>query len=366
MSTMNNNSLGDSKYSVLLLGKTQAGKSTFIGHYTESKTGKLEQFAVRSNLPEYEVYDNNTGAPIDTHTLSQRLQDSDDYKDIENVRETFLRMAPLDPKVVPEEPFVIRFLDTPGINDTNYRDIEHAQTIIDEIVRIKSFNLIFVVISIHPAIHKEQSVAFDYYSRVIKALQGHHSNVVFLYTHVKYEDCHQNNTKHQTNLQQKHKAFSYLFRERGNVAPEGEIDLQTDIKQDVELYPFYTIDHSIRERPVIQCMIQKTIREIHQKAVWSQPASGRRQSQRRERLQRLHVGQQTNLGQQHSAESVRSAASEQEGAAVGSVEAVEAAAVGKDTQDEDTGEYSFTATSVVKYDSDSDDGEEKGESVKEE
>lgn len=258
------------------LSKTTRTRSTTltgdkIGHYTESKTGKLEQFAVRSNLPEYEVYDNNTGAPIDTHTLSQRLQDSDDYKDIENVRETFLRMAPLDPKVVPEEPFVIRFLDTPGINDTNYRDIEHAQTIIDEIVRIKSFNLIFVVISIHPAIHKEQSVAFDYYSRVIKALQGHHSNVVFLYTHVKYEDCHQNNTKHQTNLQQKHKAFSYLFRERGNVAPEGEIDLQTDIKQDVELYPFYTIDHSIRERPVIQCMIQKTIREIHQKAVWSQP-----------------------------------------------------------------------------------------------
>ncbi|KAF9297705.1 hypothetical protein BGZ74_009683 [Mortierella antarctica] len=212
-----------------LLSDLQLDRTTLtgdkIGHYTESKTGKLEQFAVRSNLPEYEVYDNNTGAPIDTHTLSQRLQDSDDYKDIVNVRETFLRMAPLDPKVVPEEPFVIRFLDTPGFNDTNYRDIEHAETIIDEIVRIKSFNLIFVVISIHPAIHKEQSVAFDYYSGVIKALQGHHSNVVFLYTHVKYEGCHQNNTKHQTNFQQKHKAFSYLFRERGSVAPEGEIDL---------------------------------------------------------------------------------------------------------------------------------------------
>ncbi|KAF9327689.1 hypothetical protein BG006_009040 [Podila minutissima] len=360
-------SLGDSKYSVLLLEKTQAGKSTFvqfvknyanpqchiswdkIGHYAESKTGKLEKFVVRSNLPEYEVYDNNTSAPIDTHTLGQRLQNSDDYKDI--VR----------------------------INDTYYRDIEHAKTIIGEMVRIKSFNLIVVVINIHPAIHKEKSLAFDYYARVIEALQGHYFNVVFLYTHVKYEDCHQSNTKHQTNLQQKHKAFSYLFRERGKVTSEGEIDLKTDIKQDVELYPFYTIDHSTRGRPVVQCMIRKTIQEILQKAVWSQSVPLDASTENLERVfairhpdegnqkrrERLHAGQQANLGQQRSAESVRSPAPEQEGAAVGSVEAVEAAVVGKGTRDEDTGEYYFAATSVVKYDSDSDDGEEeKGESLK--
>ncbi|KAI9242874.1 MAG: hypothetical protein BYD32DRAFT_402060 [Podila humilis] len=281
----------DCQYSVLLLGRTQAGKSTFvqfvknyanprylinwdkIGHYVGSKTGKIEQFVVRTDLPEHEVYDDDTGAPIDIHTLSQNFQDADDYKDRVGVRATFLRQVPRDPKAAPEKDVVIRFLDTPGINDTNFRDIEHAKTIIDEMVRIQSFNLIVVVVNSLSPIHREQKVAFDYYARVIQQLQGNHSNVVFLYTHVKYEECHQNNVKHQTDFQQKHKAFSRLFRGLGEVAPDGGINLEAGMEKDVELYPYYTIEHSIKDRPVIQCMIRKTLRKILQEAVSARPVA---------------------------------------------------------------------------------------------
>ncbi|KAG0097733.1 hypothetical protein BGZ93_002082 [Podila epicladia] len=99
-------------------------------------------------------------------------------------------------------------------------------------------------------------------------------------------------------------------------------------------------------------MIRKTIRDIPQKAMLTQPVP---LGTRAEILERV----QSYLGQQHSAEIVRSAASEQEGAAVGSVEAVEVAVVGKGTQDEDAGKHCFTTTSIMTYDTDSDDGEEE-------
>ncbi|KAF9367077.1 hypothetical protein CPB97_006371, partial [Podila verticillata] len=140
-------------------------------------------------------------------------------------------------------------------------------------VRIQSFNLIVVVVNSLSPIHREQKVAFDYYARVIQELQGNHSNVVFRYTHVKYEEYHQNNAKHQTNPQQKYKAFSRLFRGLGEVAPDGGINLEAGMEKDVELYPYYTTEHSIRDRPVIQCMIRKTLRKILQEAVSAQPVA---------------------------------------------------------------------------------------------
>lgn len=100
-------------------------------------------------------------------------------------------------------------MDTLGINETNYRDIEHAQSIIKEIVEAKAFNLIVIVNIEHP-IHMEQQVAFNYYLRVIHALQGHHNNVVFVDTHVPYKCRHQHNAGHSERMDKAHRAFSCL------------------------------------------------------------------------------------------------------------------------------------------------------------
>lgn len=74
--------------------------------------------------------------------------------------------------------FDIRFLDTPGINNTNNRDVEHAKKIIEAMVKGESFNLIIVVIDARFSVSKDLQVAFSYYSRVIHELQGNHNNVV--------------------------------------------------------------------------------------------------------------------------------------------------------------------------------------------
>ncbi|KAF9367939.1 hypothetical protein CPB97_005137, partial [Podila verticillata] len=197
---------GDFNYSVLLLGKTQAGKSTFVqlvkkyvdpdyeidwskvGNHVMSKTGKIEQFVVKSDLPSYEVFYKDSSATINIQDLSQKSEDKHDYAEEISNRKTKFRPAPREPQSPSPEPVTIRFVDTPGINDTYRRDVEHSRSIIDQMVGPRSFNLIVVIVNYLLALHKEQQAAFDYYSRIIHALQGNHSNVVFLYTHVKYAE----------------------------------------------------------------------------------------------------------------------------------------------------------------------------------
>lgn len=76
--------------------------------------------------------------------------------------------------------FDIHFLDTPWINDTNFRDVEHAQRIIAIMIQIWPFNAIIIVIDARFPVSKELQVAFSYYSRVIQKLQGNHNNIVFV------------------------------------------------------------------------------------------------------------------------------------------------------------------------------------------
>lgn len=102
-------------------------------------------------------------------------------------------------------------MDTPGIEDTNRQDEKHAKAIIEKIIELCSVNLIIVNVKCTSTASKYQELAFDYYSKVIQILQGHHSNVIFLHTHVKYEDCHCSNKEH-LNMSKRHEAFSNFFR----------------------------------------------------------------------------------------------------------------------------------------------------------
>lgn len=106
--------LGVLSKTVLMFGKTQAGKSTFIecvknyssqrydidesllGDGFMSKTREPVQFVVTSNLPAYEVLDSN-GTLVDISTLGDKYQDPDDYLDALRDRTTTLRTIPHDP-----------------------------------------------------------------------------------------------------------------------------------------------------------------------------------------------------------------------------------------------------------------------------
>ncbi|KAG0082800.1 hypothetical protein BGZ93_002193, partial [Podila epicladia] len=88
------------KYSILVMGKTQAGKSTLVEHIKNyanpdyaidrsllgngnvSKTDSTRPFYIDSNLPTYEVYRKDTNEVIELKDLATRCEDEDDYRDI--------------------------------------------------------------------------------------------------------------------------------------------------------------------------------------------------------------------------------------------------------------------------------------------
>ncbi|KAF9389850.1 hypothetical protein CPB97_010488 [Podila verticillata] len=277
---------GESEYSILMFGKTQAGKSTFIeyirsyanplytidqgliGNTLQSKTGMTKRFNVTSDLPTYEVSFKDSETPINTDALCAGCNTVEDYADVINNRKTTLKLAQQNPDHGPSEPVTIQFLDTPGINDTNYRDVEHAQEVIKEMIKIRSFNLIVVVVNIDVPIHLEQQVAFRYYSSVIHTLQRDHSNIIFVYTHVEYKCRHRTDTDHQERMDKAHRAFSSLFRDCGDMSREEVMtDLATAMQdKDAYLYPHYTIDLQ-SHRPICKCMMQETLRDILRLAV---------------------------------------------------------------------------------------------------
>ncbi|KAF9330204.1 hypothetical protein BG006_006822 [Podila minutissima] len=283
--------VGESQYSILVFGRTQAGKSTFIefvrnyanpdhaidknliGSSNFSKTETSKEFIVTSDLPSHEVCHEDSHEPIDTEVLCQSCNNMDDYADAINNKKTTCRLAQQNSNHLLERPVTIKFLDTPGINDTNCRDVEHAKRIIDGMLNVKSFNLIVVIVNIKHPIHREQRVAFNYYSRVIHALQGHLSNVVFVYTHVEYKCRHHTNINHHEALDRAHRAFSCLFREGAQPSEDGVSDLAMMTQEsDMDLYPRYVIDLK-KHRPICKCMMQETIRDILRLAVTTPAAS---------------------------------------------------------------------------------------------
>ncbi|KAG0010249.1 hypothetical protein BGZ81_002871, partial [Podila clonocystis] len=216
-----------------------------------SKTHTSRSFTIESNLPSYEVYRHDTGEVLDLHQLAFR-GDEEDYRDI-----VFSRPKDVSMRVVPgdtnntSEILEFSFLDTPGLNGTDDRDSSHALNIINEMINTRSFNLIVIIISYKNPLTQQQQLAFEYYANVFKGL---HTRIMFLHTHVDYADVHHTNTTHHLNMKMKNEALSKMFR---------QYDSETVFDEDnVKEYPSLTIDLVWKKRPVINCLIRNTIRDI--------------------------------------------------------------------------------------------------------
>ncbi|KAF9211056.1 hypothetical protein BGZ59_008581, partial [Podila verticillata] len=262
------------KYSVLVMGKTQAGKSTLVQHIKNyanpgysidlsllgngnlSKTESTRPFFVESNLPAYEAYRKDTGDVINLTDLATRCEDEEDYREILFSREkdVGLRMKPQDDKT-PSETVEFRFLDTPGLNDTNDRDSSHAVNIISEMINTRTFNLIVVIVSYKNPLTQEQQLALEYYADVFKGL---HTKIMFLHTHVDYADVHHTNRTHHLNIKMKNRVLSQIFRRHDNETVFDE--------KNIKEYTNLTIDLVSKKRPVINCLIRNTICEILKEA----------------------------------------------------------------------------------------------------
>ncbi|KAG0031510.1 hypothetical protein BGZ82_006957, partial [Podila clonocystis] len=262
--------LRNSKYSVLVMGKTQAGKSTLVQHIKNyanphhtidrsligngnlSTTKSTQRFQVESNMPLYEAYQIETGEAIDLVDLSNKYEDEEDYRNFVMSRDSAvgMRVSTQDSNG-PSEVVEFQFLDTPGLNDTSESDTAHASNIINEMITTRQFNLIIVIVAYTNPLTQEQQLALEYFANVFKGL---HTRIMFLHTHVDYADIHHTNETHHNNMKMKNTALSKIFRRQDT---DGTFD-----EDNVELYCSLTIDMVIKKRPVINCLIRNTIREI--------------------------------------------------------------------------------------------------------
>ncbi|KAG0029631.1 hypothetical protein BGZ81_003558, partial [Podila clonocystis] len=252
------------------MGKTQAGKSTLIEHIKNyvnpsyaidksllgngnlSKAESTRPFYVESNLPVYEVYRKDTGEVIDLEDLPSKFDDEEDYRDIlfSRERDVGLRQAPQDRRN-PIDNIEFRLLDSLGLENAHENDSNHAAMIINKLIHIQTFNLIIITESYKNLLTQEQQLELEYFANVFKGL---HSRIMFLHTHVDYTNIHPTNSTHHRNMRMKNKALSKLFRRHDNEVPFDE--------NKFEQYPSFTIDLVSMKRPVINCLIQNTIREI--------------------------------------------------------------------------------------------------------
>ncbi|KAG0342243.1 hypothetical protein BG005_002773 [Podila minutissima] len=298
------------KYSVLVLGKTQSGKSSLVQHikrYADpaylidnsligngntSKTGSTGQFFIHSDLPAYKVLELATGTIVDVQNLHAMIENEDDYLDILHGREAKygLKMVPQEPHRSPPQLVEFRFLDTPGINDTNHMDDIFAVDIISEVIATGSFNLILIVVSAKNPLSKEYGFALEYYAKV---LQGLHTNIAFLYTHVDYAHCHHTNTTHHLSMLKRHNSFSRIFRDL-RYLPIENLHGGADTEETRD-YRHFKIDLHSTKRPVVQCLIQNTLRDILQLAVKSLPVDLDTSKSNKERIWALVHPDKSNL-----------------------------------------------------------------------
>lgn len=124
----------------------------------------------------------------------------------------------------------------------------------------QQFNLILILIPDTVALTQEYQEALMYYSDV---LQGLHSRITLLHTKVKYENIHYSNTAFHRSMGLKNAAVHEVLQRpilKSNQAA------MTEGNQLLYQYTCLTINMVCTKRPVIQCLIWQTIREILVKA----------------------------------------------------------------------------------------------------
>ncbi|KAF9309564.1 hypothetical protein BG003_009610 [Podila horticola] len=275
------------KYSVLVLGQTQSAKSTFVQHLKNyanpvhqsflgndyvSKTMSTARFFVDSNFPLYEVQEKNDGSIVNIQNLHARFDDEEDYLKLLAGREKdyTLRISPQDLQSPAPRLVEFQFLDTPGLNDVDRRDAIFADNTIQEIYAAQKFNLVLIVVSANNPLSMGYGFALEYYAKV---LEGLHSNIAFLYTHVNYADCHYSNTAHQDKMLTRHRAFSRIFRHRSYAPVRQDNADDGDSLENESFYHNFAINMKLEKRPIIQCLIRNTLRCILQLAVTNPPVS---------------------------------------------------------------------------------------------
>ncbi|KAG0032578.1 hypothetical protein BGZ81_010628 [Podila clonocystis] len=200
---------GNNVFNVLLLGETQAGKSTFvqavkqyadpnhaieidtIGSGNTSKTKVVHQSCVDTRYPVHEVHLKTsslsgvelTAVNVDA-ILDENKYDWEDYEsELDDRKKKYLHRCG-DPKE--QEMHHIHLFDTPGLNDTNGEDEVHIASIIKSLKTAGSIHLVLVIVGNSPLTPGFQS-ALKCYMDVFPEFQG---VIAFVHTKFDYVNLH--------------------------------------------------------------------------------------------------------------------------------------------------------------------------------
>ncbi|KAG9062151.1 hypothetical protein KI688_006483 [Linnemannia hyalina] len=221
---------------ILLIGETQAGKSTFveavrqytnpsytidktkIGTGTVSFTKEVARTRVYTDLPSYNVIEKSKGVPVGAYPSPPKVINTDalmdeetsweDYEERINRRRglTLERVAPH-----PRTQYQFDLFDTPGLNDTNGEDEVHVNTIFRALKRLDKIHLVLVMVGPNPFTPSFQN-ALKCYMDIFPEFQG---VIAFIHTKVDCTGLHPQRTDFHRKLEEK-KRFLHEIMGRSN------------------------------------------------------------------------------------------------------------------------------------------------------
>ncbi|KAF3906829.1 hypothetical protein ABW21_db0200083 [Orbilia brochopaga] len=185
---------GDSSiFNVLVIGETQQGKSTLVRNLLEYaklpeadiKVGNGNR-ACTANPQDYEMVIPLRSYHLEDHIGNNLKVDKDNYSDLIDFGED-------DAKVVQDLPddqvqtIKFRFLDTPGLNDTEGRDMELMAGILGKAADMKYVNAVIYVRKIDKHFGNSFQDFLGYFQRSMPSLAGGLIIVHSAYTTMKVE-----------------------------------------------------------------------------------------------------------------------------------------------------------------------------------
>lgn len=264
---------GANVFNVLLLGETQAGKSTFIqavkqyanpnhviekdtiGSGNTSKTKNVHRCCVNTQYPQHEVHQetqprdgiSNIVVKVDA-LLDENKSDWEDYEDaLDNRRKKKLHRCSASKG---QEMHHIHLFDTPGLNDTNGQDEVHIASIIKSLQTAGKIHLVLVIVGNSPFTPGFQS-ALECYMEVFPEFQG---VIAFVHTKFDYVNLHPLRKDKISGMdERKGKLHKIMGRPS---CKHFVIDCDFDVT-----------------KPIRRCITQNTIREILMEAKTNLPVS---------------------------------------------------------------------------------------------
>ncbi|KAG0372052.1 hypothetical protein BGX24_000807 [Mortierella sp. AD032] len=253
---------GAKVFNVLLLGETQAGKSTFvqavkqyanpnhaiekdtIGSGNTSKTKNVHRYCVKTRYPEHEVLETQSidGISITSVVnvdaiLDENKTDWENYEDaLDNRKKKKLHRCGDSQE---QEEHHIDLFDTPGLNDTNGQDEAHIASIIKSLQTAGSIHLVLVIVGNSPFTPGFQS-ALECYMEVFPEFQG---VIAFVHTKFDYVNLHP------------------LRRDKISGMEERKMKLHEIMRRPSCKHFVIDCDFEVT-KPIRRCITQNTIREI--------------------------------------------------------------------------------------------------------